>query len=267
MREPAILAAKAVSFAYANQPTLRDVNLSLARGSLAALVGPNGSGKTTLLRLLMGILKPFSGNVEFNGKSLMRFSRREIARQIAFVPQELVMTYAFRVNEMVTLGRTPYVGAISGPTRHDRLVVEGIMDLTDIRPLGNRLVTELSGGEKQRVMIAMALAQEPQILLLDEPTVHLDINHQVEIMELIKTLNREQGLTVLATMHELNLAALYFDDLVMLERGRIAASGTPSEVLSAERIRQVFDARVEVHGHPTQPNVPQVVLLPNERLA
>ena len=217
-----------------------------------------------MLKLLTGIIKPISGTVEFDGENIRSFSRREIARRIALVPQELVLTYAFRVREMVTLGRTPYVGGFSGPTRHDRTVVEGIMDLTDIRPLANRPITELSGGEKQRVVIAMALAQEPQVLLLDEPTVHLDISHQIEILELIKRLNLERRLTVLATMHELNLAALYFNELVMLERGRIAASGAADEVLSAERIRQVFDARVQIQSHPTRPNVPQVVHLPND---
>jgi iron complex transport system ATP-binding protein len=135
--------------------------------------------------------------------------------------------------------------------------------LTEIESLADRAVTELSGGEKQRVVIAMALAQEPQVLLLDEPTVHLDINHQVEILELVRALNRERGLTVLATMHDLNLAALYFDELVMLQRGRIVASGPPSQVLSAERIREVFEAAVEIQAHPTRVEIPQVVLLPN----
>jgi len=136
------------------------------------------------------------------------------------------------------------------------------MELTEITPFADRVVTDLSGGEQQRVVIAMALAQEPQLLLLDEPTVHLDINHQVEILELIRKLNRERGLTVLATMHDLNLAALYFSDLVMLEAGRVIARGSPAEVLTAERIRQVFHANVVVEPHPARADAPQVILIP-----
>jgi iron complex transport system ATP-binding protein len=139
------------------------------------------------------------------------------------------------------------------------------MEMTEIREMRERVVTELSGGEQQRVVIAMALAQEPQVLLLDEPTVHLDINHQIEILDLVRKLNRERALTVLATMHDLNLAALYFDDLVLLERGRIVAQGAPSQVLSAERIRAVFNADVLIQPHPARADSPQVVLLPTQR--
>lgn len=262
-----LLSARNLSFAYADHPTLWDINLALECGAHRALIGPNGSGKTTLLKLLTGILTPRQGAVQYQGGDLRGMTRREIAKKIALVPQELNVAFGFTVRQMVMLGRTPHVRAFAGPTAQDGQVVEAVMELTEITPFAERVVTELSGGEQQRVVIAMALAQEPQVLLLDEPTVHLDINHQVEILELVHRLNREKGLTVLATMHDLNLAALYFDDLVMLERGRIIASGKPSEVLSAERIRAVFNAHVQIQGHPTRPDAPQIVLLPDRAVS
>lgn len=261
----ALLSAQNLSFSYANVPTLIDIDFALECGALRALLGPNGSGKTTLLKLLTGILQPTRGAVLYDDADLKTLSRREIARRVALVPQELNLQFGFSVRQMVMLGRTPHVSALGGPSKQDREVVERVMEMTEIREMRERVVTELSGGEQQRVVIAMALAQEPQALLLDEPTVHLDISHQIEILDLVRKLNRERGLTVLATMHDLNLAALYFDDLVMLERGRIVAQGTPSDVLNAERIREVFNANVLIQPHPARGDAPQVVLLPNAK--
>jgi len=261
----ALLSAQNLSFSYANVPTLIDIDFALECGALRALLGPNGSGKTTLLKLLTGILQPTRGAVLYDDADLKTLSRREIARRVALVPQELNLQFGFSVRQMVMLGRTPHVSALGGPSKQDREVVERVMEMTEIQEMRERVVTELSGGEQQRVVIAMALAQEPQALLLDEPTVHLDISHQIEILDLVRKLNRERGLTVLATMHDLNLAALYFDDLVMLERGRIVAQGTPSDVLNAERIREVFNANVLIQPHPARGDAPQVVLLPNAK--
>ncbi len=257
-----LLSARQISFSYTDAPTLSGVTLEVSPGSRRALIGPNGSGKTTLLRVLSGILSPSEGSIEWEGIDTRRYSRRELARRIALVPQELNVEFGLTVREMVMLGRTPHLHALGSPTRHDAQVVENMMGLTEIGGLGDRFVSELSGGEKQRVVIAMALAQEPQLLLLDEPTVHLDINHQVEILDLLVRLNRERGLTVLATMHDLNLAALYFDQLVLLKQGRILAAGAPAEVLSTEQIGRAFEARVQIQPHPTHPAIPQVMLLP-----
>jgi iron complex transport system ATP-binding protein len=267
---PALLTARDISFSYADALTLLDVNLELTRGSLRALIGPNGSGKTTLLKLLAGILTPTRGAVEWNGADLKTFARRHLARHIALVPQELNLAFGFTVREMVLLGRTPHIGAFGGPTRRDHEIVNAMMKLAEVEWLAERYVTELSGGEKQRVVIAMALAQildltqngEAQVLLLDEPTVHLDINHQIELLELLRRLNRERALTVLATMHDLNLAALYFDELALLQWGRVAANGAPAQVLTAERIQNVFGTPVRLHPHPTRPDAPQIDLLP-----
>ena len=260
-----LLSAENISFAYAGAPTLADVDFALGCGALRALLGPNGSGKTTLLKILTGILPPARGTVKYQDVDLKSMSRREIARRVALVPQELNLQFGFTVRQMVMLGRTPHTSALGGPSKQDREIVERVMELTETAEMRDRIITELSGGEQQRVVIAMALAQEPQVLLLDEPTVHLDISHQIEILDLVRKLNRERGLTVLATMHDLNLAALYFDDLVLLERGRIVAQGAPAEVLSVDRIRDVFHANVLVQAHPAREDAPQVILLPTER--
>ncbi len=260
-----ILSAQTLSFSYSALPTLTDVDLQLQRGALRALLGPNGSGKTTLLKLLTGILAPTRGAVLYQGIPLTTMTRREIARHIALVPQELNLQFGFTVQQMVMLGRTPHVGALAGPTKNDRIVVAHVMELTETNALAERVVTELSGGEQQRVVLAMALAQEPEVLLLDEPTVHLDINHQIEILELVRKLNRERGLTVLASMHDFNLAGLYFDDIVLMDQGRIVAEGAPNAVLTPERIHTIFNAEVLVQPHPTRPASPQVILLPTHK--
>ena len=260
MDEP-IVSARGVDFSYYNGLVLQDVSLNLAAGSMTSLIGPNGSGKTTLVKMLCGLLKPKRGQVALAGRDLLRLPRKEVARQIALVPQELSVPFDFTVYEMVMLGRTPYVRHLRGTAPHDLEVVQRMLHLTATDRLAHRPYNELSGGEQQRVIIAMALAQEPRILLLDEPVVHLDVNHQIEILELIRRLNRETGLTVLATMHDLNLASLYFDWLVLLNEGRIAASGTPGEVLREDVIRRVFRAEVRVQPHPVRPR-PQLVLLP-----
>ncbi len=256
-----LLRAENIDFSYYNGLVLKQVRLALRPGDLVGLIGPNGSGKTTLLKVLSGVLPPKRGEVYLEGANLRSLSRRQIAREIAVVPQELHVPFTFTAREIVGMGRTPHVRPWRGEGPADRAVVERVMAATQTVGLANRPFNELSGGEQQRVVIAMALAQEPRLLLLDEPTVHLDINHQVEILELLTRLNCEEGLTVLATMHDLNLAALYFDRLMMLNEGEIVAEGTPHEVLHEENIRTVFQANVRVQSHPTR-HRPQIIVLP-----
>lgn len=256
-----LLRASNVSFTYHDSFSLKDINLSLEQGSLATLIGPNGAGKTTLLKLLSRLLRPQGGQIELGGRDLESFGRRELARQLAVVPQGLVVPFFFTAWEMVMMGRTPYARPFFSNGAEDQRVVREKMEMTNTLYLAQRLFGELSGGEQQRVIIAMALAQEPQILLIDEPIVHLDINHQIEILELTKRLNRDSALTVLATMHDLNLAALYFDRLILLDGGRIAAEGSADQVLTKGRIEEVFHAQVEIQPHPTR-KVPHIVLLP-----
>ncbi len=262
--EEYLLEAREVDFSYYDGLVIKSVSLGLKRGDIVGLIGPNGSGKTTLLRILSGFLLPKAGSVCLSGRDLGEMNRRDIARLIAVVPQELEMLFSFSVWEMVMMGRTPHARRLLGAGRRDREVVERVMERVGIQYLAQRPFQELSGGERQKVIVAMALAQEPDILLLDEPTVHLDINHQVEVLELLRRLNRESGLTVLATMHDLNLAALYFDNLVLLNEGEIVSQGTPEEVLQEAHIRWVFEAQVEIQKHPTL-GVPHMVILPPPR--
>jgi iron complex transport system ATP-binding protein len=261
-----LLEANQIDFSYNGHLTLEKVDIQLKPGECVALLGPNGSGKTTLLKTLCGIFTPRAGSIKWNGENLAAMHRREIARNIAMVPQELSVPFAFTVREMVTLGRTPYVRPLFGETIRDHHAVDRALEMTETSAFANRLVSELSGGEQQRVVIAMALAQEPQVLLLDEPTVHLDINHQIQVLELVRKLNRECGLTVLATMHDMNLSSLYFDRLILLRGGKIITQGKPRDVLSQEQVRSVFDTEVIVQSHPVHAHIPHIVLIPQMRM-
>ena len=264
MGEPVpALDVRGVEFSYGRGPVLRGIEVEIGAGERVALIGPNGSGKTTLLRLMSGFLRPDRGEVRLGGTLLTQYSRRELARRVAVVPQTLEVPFAFTVEELVLMGRTPYMSPWGGPGPRDVTVVREAMERMGVSFLEDRLYPELSGGERQRVVLALALAQEPQILLLDEPTAHLDINHQVEVLDLVHVLNRESGLTVVAAMHDLNLAALYFQRLLLLEGGRIVADGPPQEVLEAQRIARAFGAEVRIQPHPVR-GVPQVILLPQD---
>lgn len=260
------LQIRKVSFSYTDGLVLHDINLSIEAGETVGLLGPNGSGKTTLLKLASGVLRPTQGEILLEGLSLNRLSRRKIAQRVAVVPQQFYIPFAFTVGEIVLLGRTPFIKAFSGEKERDRQVARRIMELTGISQLERRAFNELSGGERQKAILALALAQEPKLLLLDEPTAHLDINHQIEILELVNGLNREQGVTVVAAMHDLNLAALYFDRLVLLKEGAIFADGPPSDVLTEDIIKEVFSATVRVTQHPSA-KVPYVIILPKGNAA
>ncbi|MBE0415523.1 MAG: heme ABC transporter ATP-binding protein [Dehalococcoidia bacterium] len=255
------LSLNQVSFSYSDSPVLHHIDLVVERGEMVAVLGPNGSGKTTLIKLASGVLKPTEGEIHLDGSRLSRLKRREVAQRVAVVPQQFNMPFAFTLREVVLLGRTPFLRAFSDEGKEDHRVVQQAIALIGIEELKERFFNELSGGERQKAILAMALAQEPKLLLLDEPTAHLDINHQGEILDLVKSLNREQGLTVIGAMHDLNLAALYFDRLIFLKEGRIFADGPPAEVLTEETIREVFSASVQVMQHPTT-KVPHVVITP-----
>ena len=250
-----------VSFSYLDGLVLHDVSLSVTPGEIVGLLGPNGSGKTTLIKLASGVLKPGQGEIKLDGSRLSQLSRKAIARSVAVVPQQFHIPFAFTVSEVVTLGRIPFIKVFTGETSIDKGAVTNALEVVGVSELAERHFDELSGGERQKVILAMALAQQPGLLLLDEPTMHLDITHQVEILELVRSLNAEQGLTVIAAMHDLNLASLYFDRLVLLKEGRVSADGTPAEVLTEERIREVFSASVMVETHPVT-GAPHIVVMP-----
>ena len=251
-----------ISFSYSpGIPTLRNVSLSITKGEFISVAGPNGSGKTTLLRLLDRIYLPEKGEIFLSGQNLIRYSRSEIARRIAFVPQESGVLFPFTVFEIVLMGRSPHSRGTIFENAHDRQVAFDMMKLTDIEHLADHSITSLSGGERQRVFIARALAQQPEIILLDEPNAHLDIAHQIDVFKIIKKLNAESGLTVVSVSHDLNLAASYSDRIAMLVCGSVEAIGTPEEVLTETRIREVFRTQVLVDKHPVG-NTLRITLIP-----
>ncbi len=253
-----------VSFSYFDGMVLHNINVSIGAGEIVGLLGPNGSGKTTLIKLASGVLKPAQGEIRLDGCSLSRLSRKFIARSVAVVPQQFHIPFAFTVDEVVMLGRIPFLKPFAEESGVDKRLVTDALELVGIGELRERRFDELSGGERQKVILAMALAQQPELLLLDEPIVHLDIAHQVEILERVRSLNAEQGLTVVAAMHDLNLAALYFDRLILLDEGRIVADGTPTQVLTEDRIKEVFSASVSVGQHPAT-GVPHIIVMPKGR--
>ncbi len=240
-----LLDMQGITFGYNRQPLLYEVHFQVRAGEMVGLLGPNGSGKTTLLRLISGVLRPQQGVVILDGRDTRLWGRREVARRVAVVPQEMHVPFAFTVEELVRLGRTPYVRLLGSHTKEDQSIVRGALQAADIETLAGRIFNELSGGERQRVTVAMALAQRPALLLLDEPTSHLDIKYQIELLELVQKLNRETGVTVIAAMHDLNLAARYFPRLVLFQRG-IVADATPAEVLEPHLLRRVYGINVQV---------------------
>jgi iron complex transport system ATP-binding protein len=245
------LAVDRVSFSYdGHTPILVHVSLTAKRGELVSIVGPNGSGKTTLLRVIDRILLPSSGSVAIGGTPLTRLSRPEIARRVAFVSHHGGLQFPFSVREIVLMGRAPHGRGAAFESAGDREIAEDMMRLADVAHLADKPVTALSGGERQRVFIARALAQQPELLLLDEPNTHLDIAHQVDTFAIIRRLQEGSGLTVVSVSHDLNLASAYSDTIAVLSRGSVVAAGAPAEVLTAERIREVFRTDVVVDLHP-----------------
>ena len=237
MSAPA-LRARALGCAAEGRTLLRDVSFELAPGTLLAVIGPNGAGKTTLARLLCGVRTPDAGEVELRGKPLAQLSRREVARQIAVVPQELGLDFPFRVREMVAMGRAPHLGALARERPSDAAAVERALGELGLAPLAERSFPTLSGGEKQRVLLARARAQESDLLLLDEPTAHMDLGHRLHAFEWLRGWlgadpTRRAALVV---THELELAARFADAVLLLDQGCVAAAGPPDEVLQPERI-------------------------------
>jgi iron complex transport system ATP-binding protein len=229
-----------LTVAYRGRPAISDVDLSIERGDLVALVGPNGAGKSTLLRAIAGLVEPAAGGVELAGSPIGSLDRLAIARRLAVVPQLPSLPFATTVEEVVALGRLPHEHPIRGLRPVDRAAVAAAIDRVGVGHLLGRDARELSLGERQLVLLAMAVAQDAPVLALDEPTVHLDLRHQVEVMELLVDLNQRDGTTIVAVLHDLGLAAHFFGRIVVIDRGRIVADGTPREALAPDRIREVF---------------------------
>jgi iron complex transport system ATP-binding protein len=255
-----MLEALAITAGYAEAPVLHDVSLSAARGQFIGLVGPNGSGKSTLLRSLSRVLPPSRGQVLLDGVDIYRMPARHLARRLAVVAQDNPVHFDFSVRDVVLMGRSPHLSRFGLERPQDYAVAEQCLELTSTAQFANRAITALSGGERQRCLIARALAQEPEVLLLDEPTAHLDIAHQIEILDLARKLTGSRGLATLVVLHDLNLAGQYCDHLVLLAEGRVIARGRPQEVVTETHIREAYGAEVQVRLHPTTGR-PYVTLL------
>jgi iron complex transport system ATP-binding protein len=235
----------AVSFAYHHARALEGVSFRVAPGEMVGLLGPNGAGKSTILKLAAGTLRPNAGHVCLLGDEASRLPRREAARRVAVVPQEFTVQFPYTVRQIVAMGRTPRLNVLGILGMDDHAAVDAALATTEVAHLADRVFNELSGGERQRVLLALALAQEGQVLLLDEPTAHLDIRWQIETLELLRRFNAERGLTILAALHDLNLAARYFSRLILLNK-RVVADGPPSRALEQELLGAVYGAAVTV---------------------
>jgi iron complex transport system ATP-binding protein len=245
-----ILVAADVAGGYHGREILHGVDLALSPGVFLGVIGPNGSGKSTLIKALTGVLKINRGEIRIAGRPLRQYAPRELARNMAVVPQIHIPAFAFSVREMVEMGRHPHMHGFSSPGADDRQAVDEAIERTDIAHLQQRAVDQLSSGEMQRVAIARALAQRPKILLLDEPTAHLDIGHQMDIFELLVRLAHEQNVAVLCISHDLNLAAVFCDRLLLFSVGRVYAVGTAADVVTEEHLRAVYGTLVRVDANP-----------------
>jgi iron complex transport system ATP-binding protein len=245
------LEVKNLSFSYGSKPILKDISLEVKEGEFVALMGPNGSGKTTLLRCLTRYLPTESRTILVDMKPLHTLSDREVAKTFAVVPQSSATDFQFTSHDVVMMGRIPHIESrLSGENKHDEEVARRALERTGASGFARRPFSELSGGERQRVIIARALAQEPRALLLDEPTVYLDVSGQFDMMDLIKRLNKEEGITIVAVLHDINLAARYSDRIALLSEGRLEAFGTPEDVLTPEMIQSVYGVEVAVRRDP-----------------
>ena len=246
-----MLRADHLSFRYgaAGPEVLTDVTADFPKGTIVGILGPNGSGKTTLLRLLSGTRRPTQGAVFLDGTSLANLSRRSVAQRMAVVPQETQLAFEYTVLEMVLMARHPHLGLFELEKPHDFAIVHDALRATGTEDLEDRRFSTLSGGEKQRVVIAAALAQSSEILLLDEPTASLDLGYQLEVAALVTRLNRERGVTIVVSTHDLNFAATICGELVMLRDGHVIAAGETARVLTSQNVERLYDVTADVRAH------------------
>jgi iron complex transport system ATP-binding protein len=235
-----------LNFSYGRKPVLRGLDLSLEPGCFYGILGPNGCGKTTFLDILVRHRKPESGTLVFNGRGLDTLNARSMAREVALVPQNTSLPFPYTVAELVMMGRHPYIGRFSSPSCDDLMAVDRAMDDADMKNLAHQPVTDLSGGERQRAFFARALAQDTPVLMLDEATASLDIKHSLSLLETVKRQVREKGKTVIAVFHDINLAALFCDRLIVMKQGRVFAEGETPAVLTESLISDVYGVKARV---------------------
>jgi iron complex transport system ATP-binding protein len=239
-----------LSFGYTSTPVLRGISTAFAAGDFVALVGPNGAGKSTLLKVMAGLIRRYTGATEFSGKPLAQYKPRDLASRVAFVPQETHMVFPFTVSEIVLMGRLPHRSNAVFDSIRDVEWSRQAMVWTDTSELASKTFNQLSGGERQRVVLASALAQNPEVLLLDEPTVYLDLKHQIQFYDILERLNAECGMTIISATHDVNLAARYARRMIAIRAGSLIADGTPSEVLTPQHLYDIFEITAVVVQRP-----------------
>lgn len=254
-----------VNVGYGQHLILQDLSFAVPAGSFFIIIGPNSAGKTTLAKTLAGQLRPQRGEVEILGRPLASYSRRALARRVAVVPQYIPLDIPFTVLEVVLMGRSPHLPLAGLETRRDLEIAADAMEATQVSHLAHRRLNQLSGGERQRAIIARAICQQPEIIILDEPTASLDLAHQVRIMDLLEDLRETRGFTVIMISHDLNLAAMYADTLLLLDQGQVAATGDPAAVLTYEHLEQTYGCVLLVGENPLM-HKPQVTLVPGRFL-
>ncbi len=252
-----------IVLSYNHAPVVKDLSFNLTSGELVGLIGPNGCGKTSVIKALSRILALRAGQVTLNGRELSGYSHADLAKVVGVVPQNPALPETFTVSEVVLLGRTPHLGWLRSESARDLAIARRAMQQTGTAEFADRKIGELSGGERQRVTVARVLAQEPKVILMDEPTANLDINHQIGILDLLKKLCSEQKLAVLIALHDLNLAAQYCDRLILMKKGELFAEGTPENVITGANIRAVYGEGSAVYPHPE--NQLPVVLLTGKK--
>lgn len=235
-----------LGFSYDGSEVLSDINMSLGEGKMLGILGANGAGKSTLLKLLSGILKPKKGNVLFKDKPFRDFDRREIAKRIAYIPQDPVFAFPFTVMEVILMGRAPYIGRFDFEREADREIAEAALNKVGITHLKDRLISEISSGERQLASIGRALVQEPEVMMLDEPATFLDIKHRNEIMKILRKLKDENNILIIAATHDIFSALFYFDEIIMIKDGRLFTQGTTAEVINQENLSSLYGTRVSV---------------------
>ncbi len=254
-----------LEFTYETEPVLRDVSFTVGRGDFFVIIGPNGSGKTTLMRLLAGTLKTRHGKVRIMGKPIEAFSRRALARRMALVPQMEALDFPFRVSEFVLMGRAPHLGILGLEQTADFEIARQAMAFTSVEHLAERRMGQLSGGERQRILVARAICQQPEIILLDEPTASLDLAHQIQVMDLMKSFQQEKDVTIVMVSHDVNLASIYGDQLLLLKTGRIVKQGKPGEVLTFQDLEYAYGCKLLVDKSPLG-GFPRVTPVPRKYL-
>ncbi len=252
-----------LSFFYGETPILKDLSFDLPPGEITGVIGPNGSGKSTLLKSLGGILPAPKNSIFLQGMDIGDYKKKSLAKILCWIPQENPMVFSFLVKEVVMMGRHPYLSALKFEDETDHQIARQAMQWTETEMFSERLFNQISSGEKQRVMVASAIAQEPEVMLLDEPTSALDIKFQLEILNILKRLNKETGLSLVLAIHDLHLASKYCDQLLLLKGGKLVANGTPEEVLKKEILEEVYEVEVKIIPNPDDGSLLVSPVFPN----